>query len=209
MFGNFKQWLHCKVYKFINPDAEVRKYLLIAKFLIFAGGGALAGFNWTLDPANLVTVPLEDCPFHLQYTDGTCQISEFDIRVAGFTLITAIVLFAGVFPFTREQVDISEYVIEILVRLLGVAVAFGAGWFSLGAATFGNRGDYVEPMLGFVAFAAFVVVTGAWTGWFVKAILPYFLILTLVWTFLILAATVWCLWIVAKFIWERISHLFH
>lgn len=91
---------------------------------------------------------------------GISDINERNIRAAGYTLITAVALFEGILPATQVQMAapnariVWDWLAEILGRLLGVAAAFGAGWYWLGAETFGNRGEYVEPMLSFVGLAA-------------------------------------------------------
>ena len=163
-----------------------------------------------LSASSLVTIPKEDCPPDLwRFQSNTCQINEFNIRAAGYTLLTAVALFAGILPATQVQMAALsarmawDWIAEISGRLLGVAGSFGAGWYWLGAETFGNRGEYINPMLGFVGFAAIFVVSGAWTSfaivWFVKAILFNLSILTLVWSVLIPVAIVWYLWEAIKF----------
>ena len=220
MFRNLKQQLRKVAIGFINPNQKVRNDLLVGKFLVIGAGGLLALFNWLIDPSSLVTIPQEACPPDLWLHDKEiCQINESNIRAAGYTLITATALLAGILPGTQVHWDapnarmVWDWAGEVLGRLLGVAAAFGAGWYWLGAETFGNRGDYVKPMLGFVALAAVVVMTGGWSVWFLKAviwptvtwiarkILFNLFVLTLVWSVLILVATVWCLLTVARNVW--------
>ena len=123
------------------------KDLLFGKFLVVVVGYIFFGFNWVLDPNTLVTLPEEADP-----------INESNVKAAGFTLIAAVALFAGVFPRARTPIDNG---VEFFARILGVISAAGAGWFWLDAETSGNPGTYVIPILSFTFLAIYTVIGGA------------------------------------------------
>ena len=196
--------------------------LILGKLLVVIAGFTFGLLNWLYDPSLLVTVSKDDCPPYLPpLPDDTCPLNESNIRAAGFTMITAVALFAGVFPTLRTPADKA---LDFFARILGVGAAVGAGWYWLDAETYGHADDYLIPMIAIVAVALYTIATGTWMGaciawlgraifwpivtWFTRKILLNLFILTLVWSFLILVAAVWCLCIVVKCICNRIRSLF-
>ena len=152
MLGRFRRqaasWFRCLW-------SQLKDNFQQGKLPIFLVGGALAGLNWAVAPSFFVTVPADDCAYHLRFTDGTCNINESNIRAAGFTLITAVTLFASVLSDPKTLVD---KVVERGIRLLGVASATGAGWFWMDAETFGHPWAYVGPMLILVGIGVYTIV---------------------------------------------------
>lgn len=104
---------------------------------------------------------------------------------------------------------IWDWAVEIIARLPGVSGSFGAGWYWLGADTFGNRGEYVIPMLVFVGLAFYIIISGGWgvftIRWLAKEILFPALIWILVWSGKFLKAILICLWAAAVFLSHRIK----
>ena len=199
---------------------QLKDNLQQGKLLIFLVGGALAGLNWTVDPSFFVKVPAEDCPHYLKLLEnGTCPIDESNIRAAGFTLITAVALFASVLSDPQTPVD---KVVERGIRLLGVASAFGVGWFWLEAETFGHPWAYVGAMLLIVGLGVYAIIGSGFfiagailtarLVWSARNILFKFLVLTLVWSVLVLIASILCLWATVSSIWRflksTVSRLF-
>ena len=195
---------------------QLNNNLQQGKLLIFLLGGALAGLNWTLDPSIFVTVPADDCPRYLELLqNNTCPINKPAIRAAGFTLITAVALFASVLSSPRTLVD---WIVERGIRLLGVASAFGAGWFWLEAETYGHPWAYVGSMFLIVGLGAYTMIGGGYViavivfalrlVWFVRIILFNLLILTVVWSALFLVANILCLWAFGKLVWQSIRDIY-
>ena len=199
---------------------QLKDNLQQGKLLIFLVGGALAGLNLTIDPSFFVTVPAGDCPHYLTLLEnGTCPINEPNIKAAGFTLITAIALFASVLSDPKTLVDKA---VERGIRLLGVASAFGAGWFWLEAETFGQSWAYVGAMLLIVGLGVYAIIGSGFfiAGailtarliWSARKILFNLFVLTLVWSVLVLIASILCLWKTISSIWRflksTVSRLF-
>ena len=156
----------------------------------------------TLDPANFITVPLEDCPFYLQFADGTCQINESNIRAAGFTLITAVALFASVLRNPKTLVD---DVVERGISLLGVVSAFGAGWFWLEAETFGHPWAYVGSMLVIVGLGAYAVIGG---GYIIAGVVMAYALARLIVPAVIKAFFICLWWAIGRFVWQFIRAIY-
>lgn len=184
---------------------QLKDNLQQGKLLIFLVGGALAGLNLTIDPSFFVKVPAEDCPHYLKLLEnGTCPIDESNIRAGGFTLITAIALFASVLSDPKTLVDKA---VERGIRLLGVASAFGAGWFWLEAETFGHPWAYAGSMLLIVGLGVYAIIG---SGFFIAGAVMAFALARMVIPAVICAVILLLkavIWNPAKAIYRRISSL--
>ena len=196
--------------------------LILGKLLVVLAGFTFGLLNWLYDPSLLVTVT-DDCPPDLPLLpDGTCPLNESSIRAAGFTMITAVALFAGVFPTLRTPADKA---LDFFARFLGVGAAVGAGWYWLDAETYGHADDYLIPMIAIVAVALYTIATGTWMGasiawlckevfwpivaWFTMRILLNFFVLLLVWSVLLLIAIALYLWKTVSFVWRFLKATAH
>ena len=120
------------------------------KLLVILLGYFFALVNQFVLPAELAPLP-----------DNANPQRDSSIRIGGFTLITAVALFAGLIPTGNEQRD---KLVDGIARLLGVLAAFGAGWYAIDVATDGNPGLYLygATTLTGVTIAFLLIGGGTW-----------------------------------------------
>ena len=86
------------------------------------------------------------------------------VKAAGFTFIAAIILFAALIPTgygKKDKEDKKDKYVDYFARVVGVGVAFGAGWHSLEIAMNGKPGVYIVFIVApFILVAFYLLVAG-------------------------------------------------
>ena len=144
------------------------KMPLFWKFMVVVLGYLFAILNQFFHPSDLITFPQDTSPY-----------SASIVRAAGFALITAIALFAGLIPTSRQKDDVDKELdphtfVDYAARMLGVLGAFGAGWYSLDSATQGNSGPYIYAMATLAGFAILAIAIGGGFWAALLAVLNWF-----------------------------------